>query len=60
MGRLRILTAYQQPTPFERVIQALVYNVILRPFIIAVAGVLHVQISHWILKNSLSQHFGLR
>jgi len=32
------LTAYQRPSPFERIIQALVYNIILRPFVLAIGA----------------------
>lgn len=34
------MTAYPRASPFEQVIQALVYNVILRPFVLAVGGLL--------------------
>lgn len=34
------LTAYLRPSPFERIIQALVYNIILRPFVLAIGAML--------------------
>ena len=39
------LTGHSKPSPFERVVQALVYNVIVQPFVIAI-GFLMLLIGH--------------
>jgi len=41
------LTAYKRPSPFEQVIQALVYNILLRPFVLA-TGALFQFIGKWV------------